>query len=452
MSTVFHGQVAISDIANGQAVYAFTNTVAKGDSTVSTIKIDTKEKTGVLASWGIKNDYPQEIMKAVKKNGSASSALRFLTRAHYGNGIILQNQSQADLDGKKAPALLNLAEFPEVNDFFKLNQIPRFAKETILDLEWWSLAFPEYILSQDFTKINRVKRHQTAWCRYEAMNKENGLVENIYISQKFGIGSVDVDSEFVATIPLIDSYWSVEQVKEYCQKNRIYKFARPVYYPLLDEAYYPESPWHSITKSGWLDIANSIPEYKKALFNNQVSIKYLIEIDERYFKNVYSEWLEMDSTKRIEIRTTLIDAINDSLGGNANAGKSIQSMKFVDDNGSQCSAITITAIDDKLKEGVYLPEASAANSEILVAVGVDATLIGGAGIPGGSLGAGSGSDKREAFTILSALMKTNRETSLEPLEFIQQYNGWDPSIKFAFENTILTTLDKNPTGTQTVAQ
>lgn len=448
MSTVFTGQVAISDIPNGKAVYAFKNTVEKGDSVVSTVKIDTKEKTGIVASWGKANDYPQKVMEAVKKNGSASSALRFLARAHYGNGIILHNESQADENGKKAPALLNLADFPDVNAFFKLNQIPRFAKETILDLEWWSLAFPEYILSDNYEKINRVKRHKTAWSRYEAMNSDNGLIENLFVSQKFGTGTVQLDSKFVATIPIIDSYWSADEVKEYCKANKIKKFVRPVYYPLLDEAYYPESPWHSITKSGWLDIANSIPEYKKALFNNQVSIKYLIEIDERYFKNVYSDWLDIDSSNRIAIRTTLIDAINDSLGGNTNAGKSIQSMKFVDDNGNQISAITITAIDDKLKEGVYLPEASAANSEILVAAGVDATLIGGAGIPGGSLGAGSGSDKREAFTILSALMKTNRETSMEPLEFIQQYNNWDPSIKFGFESTILTTLDKNPTGTQ----
>ena len=95
-----------------------------------------------------------------------------------------------------------------------------------------------------------------------------------------------------------------------------------------------------------------------------------------------------------------------------------------------------------------MPEAAAANSEILVATGVDAPLIGGAGIPGGALGAGSGSDKREAFLIHQALSKTNRETTLEIFEFIQEYNKWDDTIVPGFENTILTTLDKNPTGMQ----
>ena len=109
----------------------------------------------------------------------------------------------------------------------------------------------------------------------------------------------------------------------------------------------------------------------------------------------------------------------------------------------------ISWIDDKLKDGSQLPEAEAANSEVLFALGVDPSLI-GAGIPGGKLGAGSGSDKREAFTILSALFKTNRETTLEVYDFIAQYNGWDTSIRAAFENTILTTLDANPTGSKSV--
>ena len=182
-----------------------------------------------------------------------------------------------------------------------------------------------------------------------------------------------------------------------------------------------------------------------------MTIKFLIEVDEQYYKNIYAEeWLKMKPEARKQVRQDLVDSINSGLVGNENSGKSIQAMKWTDPSGKEISAIKITAIDDKLKDGIYLPEASAANSEILVAIGVDATLIGGAGIPGGALGAGSGSDKREAFLILSALYKTNRETTLEIFEFIQQYNAWDSTIKPAFENTILTTLDANPTGTKTV--
>lgn len=253
----------------------------------------------------------------------------------------------------------------------------------------------------------------------------------------------------MAKVPLIDSYWTPDEVRTYCQANNIYKFVRPVFYPLINEAYYPEAEWHSVVLNGWLDVANSIPAFKKAIFNNQVSIKFIIEIDERYFETIYDkEWPKYTVEARKKIRQDLIDGINESLVGTENAAKSIQSIMFQDDKGVQTSAVKITAIDDKLKDGIYLPEAEAANSEILFAMGVDPSLI-GAGIPGGKLGAGSGSDKNAAYNILQALKKTDRETALEIFDFIKGYNQWDETISANFENTVLTTLDKNPTGTKT---
>ena len=441
--------IAITQYKGSPAMVSFKNSIDKMDSTVTAVKVDVKDKQGEIASWGKNNDYPQQVIKESKKNGSVSSGIRFLRKAHYGNGLVLLRNEVSDA-GKKDTKVVPLTALPEINAFFRKSQMKRFWKETIADLEWFSIAFPEYILSENFTKINRVKRQKAAWCRFEMMNEENGLVEHVYISEKFGKGSaVDITSKFVEKIPLIDSYWSADEVREYCKVNKITKFIRPIFYPLLDEAYYPESEWHAILKSGWLDVANSVPALKKAMFEKQMTIKFLIEIDEQYYQKIYAEeWAKMKVEERKKIRQDLIDSINTGLVGNENAGKSIQSMMYTDSTGKQVSALKITAIDDKLKDGIYLPEASAANSEILVAIGVDATLVGGAGIPGGALGAGSGSDKREAFLILQALYKTNRETTLEVFEFIQDYNSWDETIIPGLEDTILTTLDKNPTGMQ----
>lgn len=447
-NTKFYGNIAVSEYKGIGVSYTFKNTNASNVEAPTAINIQVKDKKGKIASWGANNDYPQKILKAIKASGSGSSALRFLRKAHYGTGLILMNNAP-DENGKKSPKLINILDYPEINKFFKTSQLPRFFKEIIADMEWFSIGFPEYILSNNFKTINRVKRHQTAWCRFEIMNPENGLVENVYISEKFGKESVAEDSPYVSKVPLIDSYWSPDEVREYCKANKIYKFVRPVFYPLIDEAYYPQAEWHSVVNNGWLDVANSIPEYKKNIFLNQVSIKYLIEVDERYFENIYStEWKDYTVEERKKIREDLIDGINESLVGNTNAAKSIQSMMFMDDKGVQVSALKITSVDDKLKDGIYLPEAEAANSEILFAIGVDPSLI-GAGIPGGKLGAGSGSDKNAAFNILQALKKTDRESTLEIFDFIAGYNAWDETITANFENTVLTTLDKNPTGTQT---
>jgi hypothetical protein len=448
-NTEFFGtKIAVSKLANGEvAAFTFKNSVDSFDTSVTKLKIDVKDKTADIASWGKKNDYPQAVLKQVRLNGSASSGLRFLRKTHYGNGLILVRDVATD--GKKDTQMVELTEVPAIREFFLKSQMNRFWKETILDLEYFSIAFPEYILSDNFQQINLVRRQKTAWCRFSLPNPENNLVEYVYISEKFGKEAVDASSDYVEEVPLIDSYWSVDQVKEYCKSNNIKKFIRPVFYPLIDEAFYPKSEWHAVVESGWLDVANSVPALKKALFNNQMTIKYLVEIHEMYFEKIYMEnWIKFTPDERMNIRKKVIDSINESLSGNDNAGKAIQSMKFIVE-GKEVSAVTITAIDDKLKDGSYLPEAEAANSEVLFALGVDPSLI-GAGIPGGKLGAGSGSDKREAFTILSALFKTNRETTLEVYDFIAQYNGWDTTIRATFENTILTTLDKNPTGSNSV--
>lgn len=55
--------------------------------------------------------------------------------------------------------------------------------------------------------------------------------------------------------------------------------------------------------------------------------------------------------------------------------------------------------------------------------GTDPNLM-GVGIPGGKLNSGSGSDKREAFSILNALFKSKRETTLEVWRMIRDYNAW----------------------------
>lgn len=450
--TEFFGtQIAVSTLPSGGSIaYTFKNSADRMDTTVTSVKVDVKDKQGEVASWGKNNDYPQQIMKAVRLNGSASSGLRFLRKAHYGNGLVLVKHEAND-SGKKVIKVVPVADVPAINEFFTKSQMPRFWKECITDLEILSIAFPEYILSENYSTINRVKRQKAAWCRFEMMNEENGLVEHVYISEGFGKGSVDLTGKFVEKVPLIDSYWTPEEVKAYCQENQIKKFIRPVFFPLIEEAFYPESEWHAVAKSGWLDVANSVPALKKALFQNQMTIKYIVEVDERYFEKLYAEnWQKMKPEERIAIRQGVIDAINESLVGNEKAGKSIQSMKIIGTDGKPVSAVTITAIDDKLKDGSYLPEAEAANSEVLFALGVDPTLI-GAGIPGGKLGAGSGSDKRVAFDILNSLYKTNRETTLEIFDFISQYNGWDPNIKATFENTKIETLDVNPTGTTNVA-
>jgi hypothetical protein len=445
MSTVIYGDIAIAGV-NDKALISFPK---KADSEVTTVIVDAKYTNGKIASWGSTNDFPQKLLKKIRQNGAALSGLRVSRKAHYGSGFIFAKQMNDG--GKRVIEQQSLIDYPEINSFWRKNQMNRFWKETITDLEYLGIAFPEYVLSKDFKKINRVKRQKAADCRFSIMDHETKSIPSVFISSKWD-EAVGQGSKYVEQVQLIDSYWSAEEVKEFCKKNKVHNFIRPIFYPLVDEKYYPKPEWHSSINSGWIDIANEIPQYKKSFFEQQINIKYHIEVADEYFERKYKEdWQTFKPEKKDSIRNEFVDLINETLSGSKNAGKSIMSMVYKDDNGNPLPGLKITPIDNKLGDGAFLQDTSAGNQEILTAIGVDPSLI-GAGIPGGKLGAGSGSDKREAWFILSALMKTNRETTIETWEFIQDYNGWDESLIGGFEDTVLTTLDKNPTGTQKAAQ
>ena len=386
-------------------------------------------------------------MRALKLNGAGGAGLRVLKSTHYGQGFHLYIDEVSE-DGKSDKQKQSVKAHPEIGGFFKQMKMKRFWTETIADLETFYIAFPEFILSKDYNKIVSVRRQPAAKCRFEKINETSGLIENVYFCHNWE-SSTSIDSDYVQKIPAIDSYWHAEQIKEYCKKKKIHKFIMPIFYPLMTETYYPEVDWHAVYHNGWMEVANSIPEYKKNLFENQLNLKYMVYISEEYFLRMYkNEWDDYTPEKKKEIRDQLTEAIDDHLSGNKNAGKSIQSVVYKDLNGEWVKGIEVKAIDDVLKDGSYLPEASAANSEIMFAMGVDPSLL-GAGIPGGKMNTGSGSDKREAFSILTSLFKSKREITLESWNLLRDYNGWPEDLEGGFANTELTTLDENPTGTQT---
>lgn len=419
---------------------------AFGKNKTHTIVNPKEQKTCKYAKWGTDNKYPQNFKKALNLNGAGGAGLRMLKSTHYGQGFHLFIPSVEN--GKNKKTIVDINEYPTIKQFFNKCKMNRFWTEKIADQETFYLSFPEFILSKDYKKITSVRRLQASKCRYELVNEKTGLIENLYYCHNWETNT-DVDSEYVTKIPLVDSYWHAEQIKEYCKAKKITKFVMPCFYPLVTETYYPEVDWHAVYRNGWMEVANSIPEYKKSLFENQLNLKYMVYISEEYFKRMHGDdWADYTPDKKKELRDQLTQAIDDHLSGNKNAGKSIQSVVYKDLNGEWVKGIEVKAIDDVLKDGSYLPEASAANSEIMFAMGVDPSLL-GAGIPGGKMNTGSGSDKREAFSILTSLFKTKREITLETWRLLRDYNGWPQDLEADFANTELTTLDANPTGTQT---
>jgi len=79
-TTFLGNHIAISEYKGSPALVTFKNSIDKMDGTVTAVKVDIKDKVGEVASWGKANDYPQQVIKEVKKNGAASSSLDFYVK------------------------------------------------------------------------------------------------------------------------------------------------------------------------------------------------------------------------------------------------------------------------------------------------------------------------------------------------------------------------------------
>src|SRR5690606_25116782 len=100
----------------------------------------------------------------------------------------------------------------------------------------------------------------------------------------------------------------------------------------------------------------------------QLQIKYLIHISEEYFQRAYGQdanggwnWSNFTPEEQQKKQKELKQAIDDHLKGKPAAGRSMTAPMFLAPDGKFVKSIEIEPIDDKIKDGAYLPDASAGN-------------------------------------------------------------------------------------------
>lgn len=172
-----------------------------------------------------------------------------------------------------------------------------------------------------------------------------------------------------------------------------------------------------------------------------MTINYIVYIDDAYWKTVYGdEWTKLLPAQKAEKVKELQDSIENKLIGKDNSWKTLFSNISYTAEGKDRKALIVEAINNKLREGTYIPDNLHANGEILAALGVDACLL-GATVLGDKVSAGSGSNIREAALNLTSTLRGDRDRILEVLKNVQLMNGWDEKIKFGFKDYIINTLD-----------
>lgn len=415
------------------------NAIVKSQVAAKTTKPIVKEGIGTLSAvspWGEDNLFPQHVIEAYRKSTIVPKTLEKQSQILLSSGIVYGTVKGYDKHGNEE---IDYKYDKEVEAWMKRTAIKRYLRESSLSFHWFYNLFPEMIKSVDDKMIVSLSNMRPEYCRWAKQNQSTGLLDHCYIAADWAKMGVDSDKKLVTKVRAIDPYYDADtQVRELSEGKFIY----PVSYPSPGTTFYQLAPHNSMRDSGWLDVQVAVSAFKKALFKNQIVVKYLIEVSTWWWNWQYPGFDSKPVDEREKIMDAELEHFENFLTDIENTGKSIMTTYQSDPMYKErYDGWKITAIDNKLKDGTYIEDSQEACSHLLYALGFDPTLIGP--IPGrNGMGAGSGSDKRVAFNIYLSMVEPYRDVILEPLQFAFDYNWPDRQYKIKFRNSMITTLDK----------
>lgn len=498
------GPVAIMEESGSTVFFSKGNTTAGTNTVTNTAPQIKKLQTALeVAYWGEDNRFPQNIEQQMAYCGVGKAALEWKARALYGNGIIpgkiIESSGPASSSGAPADSTgnpgfaqrkpsvdevfqpLDRSKYKEVYSFLETRSMFRFWLEYFQDWAWFGNNFPEIIFTKDGNKISHFIHQESCDSRFKQMN-EQGIIDTVFLSKMWGAAKdqfarfdpkksilnllenplqiTEVDNKYVKKLGCIDMYDPLNTAKKISNelKGKEYISAiLPVNYPSVNKTYYQVPAWDGARLSGWVEIASKIPALLKTIYNKAFKIRYHIEVPETYFEMKYGSerWQAMgmkeDGKEQIEARKNLLKEMNDYLSGSEKAYTSFISFFQINSHSNdEYGRVKITAIEDKSNIDKDLMTTSAANIEILTAMGIHPTLIGSGTVGTGTQRTG-GSDQREAYLIYTSLLNLERQVALEPLYLARDFNEWDPDIVFRIRDTQLTTLDTGAGSTKVLS-
>jgi hypothetical protein len=400
--------------------------------------IEVGEVGKTFAAWGKDNKLPYTLMNLIYYNNLAPGSIDTKDQIALGDKLIFYYEDFQN--GKFIPTPFYDSE---LQDWLDGMQEQKYREEAIIDFHWFSNFFAQLrtgkgSLSQKVVAIDCIEALD---CRSEIINPKSGRVEGIGVADwKTGRpanGKIEV-------VPTYNPAW----------KKLPGKFMLHLKKKSPGNPFYPLPSW--IGAQEWLRHANKIPVWKSANMDNSINIKYHISIPESYFLQLYPEPDHTQDFRRKKYEEKVAEIIN-FLSGAKNVSKAFFTQYAVDKmTGKELPGWKIEVIDNKINHEAYSQDYEDANSAILSALGVDPSLSGV--LITGKMGAGSGSEKRESY-MFHAKVKTRyaRNLLLEPLELAMKLNGYDKrnitgvgvrKIHLGIQDVELTTLDKNPTGSQ----
>lgn len=413
---------------------------------------DSKEEERYIVPWGEDNKLPLTINTKVDKLPDMSSNMYFNIHVAYGQGIV-PVYIKRDFDGNILKEEIRIADDKKVLEFFENNDMQLYLLEQLTDLNYFWNTFPEIILNEnkEVVEIRSKEAMFSRWC----VDKDTGRITDHAYCAKWGVEEEPTKPEQVAFTPVLDEKNSIIDLKRRiglapalgkttATDSKQRRFVIPINMPSPGRTYYQKPPWYSLIESGWYDFACSIPEFKKAILSNQMTIKYQILIHKKYWEEMFASEGITGLEEQKARRKKEYENMRDFLSGAKNSGKAvIHSFTYSQSDGKEQPLVKFVSLENHFKGGEYIEDSEEVSNIIAYGMNVHSSLIGSHG-KGGTI---NGTEARELFIIKQAMMKPFRDRILKPLYLIKAINNWPKDLHFVIPNLELTTLDKN-TGAQ----
>lgn len=400
---------------------------AGGGKPTKTINSDAKNAANKFIFWGSDNKEPQKMIKAIRDNELIYPVIEKRAQLLYGEGIAYGPIEIND----EGHAMIKRQIIPEIEDFLENTNANIYIQEAAIDNAIASNFYPEILLNEENPKkVKGIYCNDFTECRVAAQNAQ-GIIPKVLVNANW---LTDGDYDNSTKIDALDMYG--DMVQQMADKPEVNKWCIPIFSQSLGEKFYAVEAWRGLRNSGWLDIAASIPKWKRAVMKNQIAIKYHLQIDTAYWEATYPGFEEMKPEEKTEIQKEEIETFLDTMQGEDKAGNVLMtSMTWEEAVEKHRPSWSIEALPGgKFEDNNNLEYAGEADRRIIRAFGLHPSLF-GAGAGKGS--AGSGSDIRVATNQAILAMRYEQDRIMLPFNLAARINGWNEKYggenkKFAF--------------------
>ena len=434
---------------NGNGI-AFQNLTDSADyygethkNTTAVMPDSTDRDKKEYVKWGEDNKLPYRVMKLIADDEVMAANKHFNVLCCYGSGVRF-------IDTATGEPTTNT----EVRDFVRANAIPRFFLEQSTDMKYFYFCVAVLILNKKGDKIVNIRHKEACYCRFEKADKK-GRINRVFVAD---FESTVKKGEY-EEITLLDEYDPIGHLRtllgkqvgddgKMIERTAARKFAVLCKFPTVGNRYYPIPYYASLFRGNWYNIKQLIGLGKKTKIKNHSGIRYLVQINDRLWPELFKSEKITDAAAQKERVKKYKEDINTFLSGIENSGKTLYSGYYVDPNGNEVQMVKISVIDTSKEGGDWSEDIQEASNMLCYADNIHPNLVGA--VPGKGQANNSGSDKRELFTLKQSLEIAYHDIMKMPLECCAAFNGWQVDIQIPM--ITLTTLDTHKDAEQVTAE